>query len=216
MVHTRNGSNYSIQSDGCGQRRGNTRARSGKSSSRKTFLEDSRVAPHPPRFVLTNFDMSSEPKLIEGNILRAEPFPSGSNINISVLIQKLVQRSEIRGVGTMPKPLEWGHELLLTHQELSGSGEDHRTLRRVEPTVLQRKGQKVKQLAEEPKSFIHRPEEGTGNDSRFGEKSPSGIYQLQTSPIIVQRQDQRTSEEAKRSQEPSRTGQKKSQLPPHK
>ncbi|MBW0538050.1 hypothetical protein O181_077765 [Austropuccinia psidii MF-1] len=39
----------------------------------------------------------------------------------------------------MPKPLAGGHELLLTHEELSGSGEDHRTLRRVEPIVLQRK-----------------------------------------------------------------------------
>ncbi|MBW0504466.1 hypothetical protein O181_044181 [Austropuccinia psidii MF-1] len=32
----------------------------------------------------------------------------------------------------MPKPLVGGHELLLTHQKLSGSGEDHRTLRRPE------------------------------------------------------------------------------------
>ncbi|MBW0560466.1 hypothetical protein O181_100181 [Austropuccinia psidii MF-1] len=46
----------------------------------------------------------------------------------------------------MPKPLGGCHELLLTHQELSGSGEDHRTLRRVEPTVLQRQCQKDKEL----------------------------------------------------------------------
>ncbi|MBW0559194.1 hypothetical protein O181_098909 [Austropuccinia psidii MF-1] len=49
-------------------------------------------------------------------------------------------------------------------QELSGSGEDHRTLRRLEPIVLQRKSQKDKELVEEPKSFIHRPEEGVGNE----------------------------------------------------
>ncbi|MBW0571097.1 hypothetical protein O181_110812 [Austropuccinia psidii MF-1] len=48
----------------------------------------------------------------------------------------------------MPKPLEGGHELLLTHQEASGSGEDHRTLRRLEPIVLQRQGQKDKELVE--------------------------------------------------------------------
>ncbi|MBW0468639.1 hypothetical protein O181_008354 [Austropuccinia psidii MF-1] len=75
-----------------------------------------------------------------------------------------------------------GNELLLTHQQLSGSGEDHRALRRVEPTVLQRKGQNNKELVEETKSFIHRPEEGTGNDSSFGERRPSGIYQLQKCP----------------------------------
>ncbi|MBW0585215.1 hypothetical protein O181_124930 [Austropuccinia psidii MF-1] len=56
----------------------------------------------------------------------------------------------------MPKPLAGGHELLLTHQELSGSGEDNRTLRR--------------------------PEEGVGNDSRFGDRRPSGVYQLQKCP----------------------------------
>ncbi|MBW0537061.1 hypothetical protein O181_076776 [Austropuccinia psidii MF-1] len=112
----------------------------------------------------------------------------------------------------MPKPLAGGHELLLTHQELSGSGEDHRTLRRMEPPVLQRQGQKDKELVEEPKSFIHRPEEGTGNDSSFGDRGPSGVYQLQTSSRSVQRQAQRTSEEAERSQEPSRQRQRQSQL----
>ncbi|MBW0577266.1 hypothetical protein O181_116981 [Austropuccinia psidii MF-1] len=97
-------------------------------------------------------------------------------------VQKLVQSSQRRGVGNMPKPLAGGHELLLTHQELSGSGEDHRTLRRMEPPVLQRQGQKDKELVEEPKSFIHRPEEGTGNDSSFGDRGPSGVYQLQKCP----------------------------------
>ncbi|MBW0548019.1 hypothetical protein O181_087734 [Austropuccinia psidii MF-1] len=82
----------------------------------------------------------------------------------------------------MPKPLAGGHELLLTHQELSGSGEDHRTLRRLEPIVLQRKSQKDKELVEEPKSFIHKPEEGVGNDSSFGDRRTSGVYQLQKCP----------------------------------
>ncbi|MBW0557624.1 hypothetical protein O181_097339 [Austropuccinia psidii MF-1] len=80
----------------------------------------------------------------------------------------------------MPKPLAGGHELLLTHQELSWSGEGHRALRRMEPIVLQRKCQKDKELVEEPKSFIHRPEEGVGNDSSFGDRRPSGVNQRQT------------------------------------
>ncbi|MBW0586341.1 hypothetical protein O181_126056 [Austropuccinia psidii MF-1] len=149
MVHTTNGSNYSVQPDGCGQERGKTKSRSAKSPSRKAHLEDARVAPHSPR---------------------AEPFSSGSNRNISTPIQKLVQRSQGRGVGNMPKALAGGHELLLTHQELSGSGEDHKTLKRLEPIVLQRQGQKDKELVEEPKSFIHRPEERVGNDSSFGDR----------------------------------------------
>ncbi|MBW0535947.1 hypothetical protein O181_075662 [Austropuccinia psidii MF-1] len=110
------------------------------------------------------------------------------------------------------KEEEWEICPRLTHQELSGSGEDHRTLRRMEPPVFQRQGQKDKELVEEPKSFIHRPEEGTGNDSSFGDRSPSGVYQLQTSSRSIQRQAQRTSEEAERSQEPSRQGQRQRKL----
>ncbi|MBW0509613.1 hypothetical protein O181_049328 [Austropuccinia psidii MF-1] len=79
----------------------------------------------------------------------------------------------------MPKPLEGGYELLLTHQELSGSGEEHRALRRIEYTFLKRKGQKYIELAEEPKSFIHRPKERVGNNPSFGEGRPSGVKQLQ-------------------------------------
>ncbi|MBW0505623.1 hypothetical protein O181_045338, partial [Austropuccinia psidii MF-1] len=59
-------------------------------------------------------------------------------------IQKLVQRSKRRGVGNMPKPFAGGHELLLTHQELSGSGEDHRTLRRGSPFSCKDKVKKIK------------------------------------------------------------------------
>ncbi|MBW0480778.1 hypothetical protein O181_020493 [Austropuccinia psidii MF-1] len=159
MVHTRNGRSYSVQPDGSGQGRGKTRARSGKSSSRKKFLEVSRVAPHSPNSVPTNFDVNSEPELVQGNILRAEPFPSGGHRNISVQVQNLVQRRQGRGV-----------------------------------------------------SFIHRPEEGVGNDPNFGEGTPSGVYKLQTSSRNVQRQAQRTLEEAERSHEPSGKGQRQTQL----
>ncbi|MBW0588359.1 hypothetical protein O181_128074 [Austropuccinia psidii MF-1] len=181
MVHTRNASSYSVQPDVCVQGRGKTKSRSVNSSSRKTHFEDSRVAPHSPRSVPTNFDVNSESELIHYNILTAEPLSSGSDRNLSIPIQKLVQRNQRRGVVNMPKPLAGGHELLHTHQELSGSGEDHGTLRRLEPIVFQRQGQKDKELVEEPRSFIHRPKEGTGNDSSFGNREPSGVYQLQTS-----------------------------------
>ncbi|MBW0542536.1 hypothetical protein O181_082251 [Austropuccinia psidii MF-1] len=211
MVHNRNGSSYSVQPDGPEQGRCKTITRSAKSSSRKTHLEDARLAPHSTRSVPTNFDGNSEPELIEGNIFRAEPLPSGSHRNISVPIQKLVQRSRRRGVGNMPKPLAGGYELLLSHQELSGSGEEHRTLKRVEPIALQRQGQKDKELVEEPKSFICRPEEGIGNYPSFGRR-PSGVYQLQTSSRSIQRESKRTSEEEERSQEPSGKGKRQSKL----
>ncbi|MBW0583285.1 hypothetical protein O181_123000 [Austropuccinia psidii MF-1] len=144
MVNTRNGSTYSVQPDGPGQGRDNTCTRSAKSSSRKTHLEDSRAASHSPRSVPRSFDVNSDPELVEPNSLRAEPLSSSSHRNISVLIQQLVQSSKRRGVGNMAKPLAGGLELLLTHQVLYGSGEDHRTLRRVKPIVFQRQIQKDK------------------------------------------------------------------------
>ncbi|MBW0582623.1 hypothetical protein O181_122338 [Austropuccinia psidii MF-1] len=211
MVHTRNGSTYSVQTNGPGQGRSNTTTTSSKSSSRKTHLEDARTAPHSPRSVPTNFDVNSEPELIEGNVLRDEKLSSGSHRNISVPLQKLVQSSKRRGVGNMAKNFAGGHELLLTHQEISGSGEEHRTLRRVEHIVFQRKGQKDKELVEEPNSFICRAEEGIGNDHSFGRR-PSGVYQLQTGSRSIQREPQRTLEEEARSQEPSGKGQRQRKL----
>ncbi|MBW0533312.1 hypothetical protein O181_073027 [Austropuccinia psidii MF-1] len=83
----------------------------------------------------------------------------------------------------------------------------HKSLRRMEPIVLQRQGQKYKELVGEPNSLIHRTEEEVGNYPSFGEGRPIGIYQLQTSSRKFQKQAQRTSEEAERSQEPSREGQ---------
>ncbi|MBW0494499.1 hypothetical protein O181_034214 [Austropuccinia psidii MF-1] len=58
---------------------------------------------------------------------------------------------------------------------------------------------------------IYIPEEGVQNDSNFGEKRPSGIYQLQTSSRGVQGQTQQPSEE-KKSQEPSGKQQSQSKL----
>ncbi|MBW0513215.1 hypothetical protein O181_052930 [Austropuccinia psidii MF-1] len=107
-------------------------------------MEDSRVAPHSPRPVPTNFDINSESGLIHDNILRAEPLSSGINRNLSIPIQKFVHSTQIRGVGNMPNPLSGGHELLPTNQQLSGSGEDHRTLESLEPIVLKRQSQEDK------------------------------------------------------------------------
>ncbi|MBW0501433.1 hypothetical protein O181_041148 [Austropuccinia psidii MF-1] len=118
--------------------------RPGSPSSKKKYLEDSRVSPHSPRSVPTPFDIDSEPELIQRNFQSVETLPRGRNINISVPVQKLVQRSQGGRMESLSKPLAGGLELLLTHQELSGLGEDHKSLRRMECIVLQRQGQKDK------------------------------------------------------------------------
>ncbi|MBW0518611.1 hypothetical protein O181_058326 [Austropuccinia psidii MF-1] len=82
--------------DGPGQGRSKTRTRSAKSSSKKTHLEEPRAAPHSSRSLSTKFDVNSEPEIIEGNVLRAEPLPSGRHRDISVPIQKLAQISKRR------------------------------------------------------------------------------------------------------------------------
>ncbi|MBW0500192.1 hypothetical protein O181_039907 [Austropuccinia psidii MF-1] len=82
----------------------------------------------------------------------------------------------------MPKPLAGEYELLLIHQELSGSGEDHRTLRRMYSIVLQRQGQKDKVLVEKSKCCINRLEERAGMNPSFGERRLSGVNQLQKCP----------------------------------
>ncbi|MBW0539470.1 hypothetical protein O181_079185 [Austropuccinia psidii MF-1] len=148
MVHTRNESNYSVQPDGSGQGRGNIRTRFGRPSSTKAHFEDSGVLPHSPRSVQTTFDINPKPELIQGNALKVEPLPNRSHRNISVPVKNLVKRSQGGGVGNLSKPLAGSHELLLTHQELSGSEEDHRTLRRMESLVFQGKCQKVKESVE--------------------------------------------------------------------
>ncbi|MBW0471538.1 hypothetical protein O181_011253 [Austropuccinia psidii MF-1] len=90
----------------------------------------------------------------------------------------MVHRSPGGIVGNMKKSLEGDHECLLTHQELAGSGYDHRAIRRLESIVLQRKGQEDKGLVEEPNSVIHRSKEGTMNDPSFEERRASSIRHL--------------------------------------
>ncbi|MBW0472716.1 hypothetical protein O181_012431 [Austropuccinia psidii MF-1] len=137
-------------------------------------------------------------KLLKIIFVRVEPLLSGSHRNITVPIQNLVQSSQRRGVGNIYKPLEGGHELLLTNQEVSGSGEAHRTFRGMESLFLQRKGQKLRELAQEPKYFIHRPEERVGNDPSYGERRTSNVNQLQKSPkdLRISRELQRTLKES--------------------
>ncbi|MBW0535434.1 hypothetical protein O181_075149 [Austropuccinia psidii MF-1] len=142
--------------------------------------------------------MPEFPPIPQGDFLRAEPFPSGSHRNISVPVQKLVHSSQGKGLGNISKTLTGGYELVLTHKELSGSGEDHKALRRMESIVFPRKDQKGKELVEETNYSIQRPEERVRNDPRFGEGRPNGISQIPLSSRGFQRQAQRTSEEEER------------------
>ncbi|MBW0593765.1 hypothetical protein O181_133480 [Austropuccinia psidii MF-1] len=201
MVHKRNGSNYSVQTAGSGPGRGKNRTRSGRPSSRKAHLEDARVSYHFPRCAPTTFEIKSEPEMIQGNVSKVEPLQSGRHVNISVPVQRMVQSRQGRGMSIFSKPFSGGNELLLAHQELSGSGEYHGAPRRMESLVIQRKSPKDKKLFKEPNYCIHRPKEGAENYPSFGEGRTSSKKKLQISSRTVQRQAQRTLEETETSQE---------------
>ncbi|MBW0500356.1 hypothetical protein O181_040071 [Austropuccinia psidii MF-1] len=50
------------------------------------------------------------------------------------------------------------------------------------PLSCKEKVKKIQNWLKNQSIFIHRPEEGVGNDPSFGEGRPSGIYQLQKCP----------------------------------
>ncbi|MBW0471990.1 hypothetical protein O181_011705 [Austropuccinia psidii MF-1] len=111
---------------------------------------------------------------IQFNQLHVDKEEAQPNPDLEILPQE-------QHVWRMPE-LPPGYELLLTNQEPSGSGEDHRTLRRMVPIVLQRQVQKDKEWVQEPKYFIYRPAEGVENDPSFVERRSSGINQFQKGP----------------------------------
>ncbi|MBW0530285.1 hypothetical protein O181_070000 [Austropuccinia psidii MF-1] len=78
----------------------------------------------------------------------------------------------------------------------------------MESLVFQRTSQKEEELVEEPKSFILRPKERTGNYPSFRKKGPVAS----NSSRKVQREVQRTSEETERSQDKSRQGERQRQF----
>ncbi|MBW0566735.1 hypothetical protein O181_106450 [Austropuccinia psidii MF-1] len=111
---------------------------------RKEYLEYHRIAPHSPMLVTASFDTNSEPEIIQGNALRVEPLTSKGHKNLSVPVNKLVQKSKGRGMENISCALAGGHELILTNPELSVSGEEHGALKRMESSFFQRKGKEYK------------------------------------------------------------------------
>ncbi|MBW0592790.1 hypothetical protein O181_132505, partial [Austropuccinia psidii MF-1] len=63
---------------------------------------------------------------------------------------KIGSEQQRKRSGKYAKPLAGGYELLLTHQELSGSGEDHRILRRVGPFSCKERVKKIKNWLKDP------------------------------------------------------------------
>ncbi|MBW0511074.1 hypothetical protein O181_050789 [Austropuccinia psidii MF-1] len=140
--------------------------------------------PHSPRSAPTNFDVNSESELIHDDISRAVPFSRVRNRYFSMQIQELVQRSQRRGVGNVLKPLAGGHELLLTHKEHSGSGEDCRTLRRMEPIFWQRQGQKAKEMVKNQSLLSIDKKKELGMTPALEKEGPVASTSSKTAPEV--------------------------------
>ncbi|MBW0542710.1 hypothetical protein O181_082425 [Austropuccinia psidii MF-1] len=84
----------------------------------------------------------------------------------------------------MPKRLEGGNELIITHQDLSGTGEDHRALRRLLPIVLQRQGQKIKNWV---KNQIPLP--APNQTQKHPKKSPNNLRGRRKVPRTIQERE---------------------------
>ncbi|MBW0525904.1 hypothetical protein O181_065619 [Austropuccinia psidii MF-1] len=108
----------------------------------------------------------------------------------------------------MPEPLAAGHELLLIHQELSGSGEDCRALTRLEPIVLQIQDQKDKNWLKNQSLLSIDQKKELEMTPALEKEAPV----VSTSSRSVRGSAQRTSEVAERSQELSKQGQTQIQL----
>ncbi|MBW0530616.1 hypothetical protein O181_070331 [Austropuccinia psidii MF-1] len=131
---------------------------------------------HSPRSVPTNFDANSESELIHDNILRAEPLSSGSNRNLSMPIQNWLRAAIEEEWEICPSLWQGAINSYLQIKSFLGQEKTTELLGGWSPLSC-----KDKELVEEPKSFIHIPEEATGNDSSLG-RMPSGVYQLQKHP----------------------------------
>ncbi|MBW0541817.1 hypothetical protein O181_081532 [Austropuccinia psidii MF-1] len=202
MVHTRNGSHYSVQPDGSGQGRSKTRAISCNSSSQKTFLEDARSPPNSPWYLPKKFDVNSEPELDQCIILKAEPSLSGSHRNILVPVQKQVHSNQGRGVVNIFKPLEGAIDSYLHIKSFLGQEKTIEILGGWSPLSCKYKVKKIKNLLKNQSLLsIDQKKELEMTPPLEKEGLVASI-----SSRNFQRQAKNTSEEAGMPQEPSGKG----------
>ncbi|MBW0491972.1 hypothetical protein O181_031687 [Austropuccinia psidii MF-1] len=128
--------------------------------------------------------------MTQGNVLRVKPIQRRSHKDITRLVEKLVQRSQGRRMGNMPKTLAGGYELILTHKELSGSGEGYIAIRRLKPIFFQGKGQKDQDLVKAKILVLVDQKKELEMSPGVEKKGPL----VSTSSRTPQRQAQRTSE----------------------
>ncbi|MBW0511445.1 hypothetical protein O181_051160 [Austropuccinia psidii MF-1] len=165
MTPTRNGSRYSIQSNGSGPGHSSNKSKGQDCQPRvEAPIEDARASTSSQRLAIT-FDTlieSREAEITAIPVVRTEPFPTGKKRNISVAIQKLVYDGKEAGVGTSAKSLDRHNELISSSEEVHEPRKDRGYSEGLNTHVFQKTNSTDKSLVEKPKHVIREPEEDIG------------------------------------------------------
>ncbi|MBW0558320.1 hypothetical protein O181_098035 [Austropuccinia psidii MF-1] len=187
MVQTRNGSNYPVQTDGCGQGIGKTKSRSVKSASRKTHMEDARAPPIPQG--LNHFQVA------EIEIYQSQA-------------KNRFREAKEEEWEICPSLWQWAMNSYLQIKSFLCQEKTIELLGGCSPLSFKDKVKKINNWLKNQSLLSIDQKKELEMTQALGTE---GLV-ASTSSRSVQRQVQRTSEEAERSQEPSRQGQRQSRL----
>ncbi|MBW0549092.1 hypothetical protein O181_088807 [Austropuccinia psidii MF-1] len=162
MTPTRSGSNYSIQSNGSGPGHSSHKSKRQECQPRgEAQMEDSRTSTSSQSLSRTfeTFIELPEADITAIAFVRPESLSTGNDRDIPVSVQELVYRSKTERVGTSPKSLDRGHELISSSEEVHRSRKDRGTSEGLDTHVLQRTSPTDESLIEKPKHSIRGPDE---------------------------------------------------------
>ncbi|MBW0460742.1 hypothetical protein O181_000457 [Austropuccinia psidii MF-1] len=169
MNPTRIGSNYPIKTNGSVPGHSNHKSKRQECQPRgEAQMENAKTSTSSQRLANT-FDtpiQSPEADITAITIVRPEPFPTGNNRDIPVLVQELVYGRKTAGVETSAKSLDRNNELLSSSEEVHGPRKYRGFSAGSQRTITTDKG-----LVEKPKHVFRGPEEEAG--PRKGQQ-PSG------------------------------------------
>ncbi|MBW0555082.1 hypothetical protein O181_094797 [Austropuccinia psidii MF-1] len=115
MTPTRSESNYSIKSNGSGPGHSSDKYKRQKCQPRgEAQMEFAKTSTSSQRFASTFETLigSTEADITAITVVKPEPFPTGKNRDIPVLVQELLYGRKTTRVGTSAKSLDRHNELL--------------------------------------------------------------------------------------------------------
>ncbi|MBW0536042.1 hypothetical protein O181_075757 [Austropuccinia psidii MF-1] len=194
MTLSRNGSNYSIQSNGSGPGHSSHKSKGQDCQPRgEAQMEDARTSTGSQILASTFYTLIRIPEadITTIPVVRPESFPTGNNRNIPVMIQELVYGGKAAGVGTSSKYLDRHNELISSSEEFHGPRKDRRSSEGLDTHVWKRRSPTDKSLVQKPKHVVRGPEEevGSSKGQQPSGRSPSLHKQKSTSTTAKKGQE---------------------------